>query len=60
MHFIPHRENVNPIWVPQIGQKFRNLDDAWTFWVDYGGHVGFEVRKRYANESKYDGKITSC
>ena len=60
MHFIPHRENVNPIWVPQIGQKFRNLDDAWTFWVDYGGHAGFEVRKRYANESKYDGKITSC
>ena len=38
----------------------RNLDDVWTFWVDYGGHAGFEVRKRYANESKYDGKITSC
>ena len=55
-----HRENVNPIWLPQIVQKFRNLDDAWTFWVDYGGHAGFEVRKRYANESKYDGKITSC
>jgi zinc finger SWIM domain-containing protein 3 len=60
MHLIPYRENVSPIWVPQIGQKFRNLDDAWIFWVEYGGHVGFEVRKRYTNESKYDGKVTSC
>jgi hypothetical protein len=31
MHLIPYKENVSPIWVPQIGQKFRNLDDAWIF-----------------------------
>ena len=55
-----YRENVNPSWVPQVGQKFRNLDDAWSFWVNYGGRAGFEVRKRCTNESKFDGKVTSC
>jgi hypothetical protein len=37
---------VSPSWLPRIGMKFRNLDDAWSFWVNYGGHVGFEVRKK--------------
>ena len=50
---------MNPSWVPQVGQKFRNLDDAWSFWVNYGDHAEFEVRKRYTNESKFDGKVTS-
>ena len=36
------------------------MDDAWSFWVDYGGHAGFEVWKRYTNESKSDKKVTSC
>ena len=49
-----YRENVNPSWVPQVGQKFSNLDDAWSFWVNYGGRVGFEVRKRYTNESSIE------
>jgi zinc finger SWIM domain-containing protein 3 len=40
--------------------KFRNPDDAWSFWVNYGGHVGFEVRKRCINKSKSDGKATSA
>ena len=26
----------------------------------YGGRTGFDVRKRYANVSSYDGKVTSC
>ena len=60
MHFFMYRENVNPSWVPQVGQKFSNLDDDWSFWINYGGRVGFEVRKRYTNESKFDGKVTSC
>lgn len=51
---------MNPIGLPQVAQKFRNLDDAWSFWVNYGGRAGFEIRKRYKNESKYDGKVTSC
>jgi hypothetical protein len=50
---------MNPSWLSHIGQKFRSFDDAWSFWVNYGGHVGFEVRKRYFDESKYDGKATS-
>jgi hypothetical protein len=58
--FFMYRENVNPSWAPQIGQKFRNLDDAWSFWVNYGGRAGFEVRKKYTNESKFDEKVTSC
>jgi zinc finger SWIM domain-containing protein 3 len=28
--------------------------------VAYGGHTGFDVRKRYCNSSKFDGKVTSC
>ena len=30
------------------------------FWVEYGGHIGFDVRKRCINLSKFDGKATSC
>ena len=60
MHLFLYRENATPIWVPYIGQKFRNLEDAWSFWVDYGSHAGFEVRKRYTNESKCDKRVTSC
>ena len=50
---------MNPVWVPRAGQTFRNLDDAWSFWINYGGCVGFDVKKRYTIESKYDGKATS-
>ena len=60
MHLFSYRENGTPIWVHYIGQKFRNLEDAWSFWVDYGSHAGFEVRKRYTNESKCDKRVTSC
>ena len=49
-----------PNWLRQIGQKFRNLDDAWSFWVNYGDHAGFEVRIKYHNKSKMDRKVTSC
>ena len=51
---------MNPIWLPQVGLKFRNLDDAWLFWVNYGGCAGFEVRKRYTNKRPNDDKVTSC
>ena len=30
------------------------------FWVILGGQKGFEVRKKYANKRKYDGKVRSC
>ena len=32
---------------PQVGLRFKNLDEAWQFWVAYGGRMGFDVRKRY-------------
>jgi zinc finger SWIM domain-containing protein 3 len=46
--------------IPQVGLRLRNPDEAWQFWVAYGGHTGFDVRKRYRNLSKCDGKVTSC
>ncbi|XP_024316957.1 uncharacterized protein LOC100833015 [Brachypodium distachyon] len=51
--------NDIPSWVPQIGMKFNTLDEAWYFWQHYGGRIGFGVRKRYSNVSKFDGTITS-
>jgi zinc finger SWIM domain-containing protein 3 len=45
---------------PQVGMRFRNPDEAWLFWVAYGGRVGFEVRKRNKHVSKMDGQVTSC
>lgn len=46
--------------VPQVGMKFQSVDEAWKFWEAYGSHTGFEVRKRYTNKRKYDGKARSC
>ena len=45
---------------PQIGLRFKNSDEAWQFWVPYGGRSGFDVRKRYTNYNKFDCKVTSC
>ncbi|KAG2540871.1 hypothetical protein PVAP13_9NG587142 [Panicum virgatum] len=44
----------------ELGLRFRNPDEGWLFWVAYGGRTGFDVRKRYTNISKIDGKVTSC
>ncbi|CAO2188105.1 unnamed protein product, partial [Urochloa humidicola] len=49
-----------PSLAPYVGMEFRNSDEAWTFWMSYGGQKGFEVRKRYTNKSQSDGTITSC
>ena len=46
--------------IPQVGMRFRNADEAWVFWVAYGGRVGFDVRKRNKHVSKMDGQVTSC
>nr|XP_025877975.1 protein FAR1-RELATED SEQUENCE 5-like [Oryza sativa Japonica Group] len=40
--------------------EFNTVDEAWMFWVSYGGQKGFEVRKRYSNKRKSDGKVRSC
>jgi hypothetical protein len=46
--------------VPQLGMKFQSVDEAWKFWKAYGSHIGFEVRKRYINKRKSDGKARPC
>ncbi|XP_044331085.1 protein FAR1-RELATED SEQUENCE 5 isoform X2 [Triticum aestivum] len=46
--------------IPQVGMRFKDSNEAWMFWVEYGGHIGFDVRKRCTNKSKFDGKVTSC
>jgi len=46
--------------IPEIGLSFRNPDEAWQFWVAYGGRTGFDVRKRYTNISKFDRQVTLC
>ena len=45
---------------PEVGLRFKNPEEDWAFWLAYGGHKGFDVRKRYTNFSKYDAKVTSC
>jgi zinc finger SWIM domain-containing protein 3 len=40
--------------------KFRDSAEAWEFWVEYGGHIGFDVRKRNTIKSRCDGTIPSC
>lgn len=46
-------------WVPQIGMTFSSVTEAQKFWNYYGGQIGFDVRKRFQNTSKLDGKVTS-
>ena len=46
--------------IPQVGMRFRNVDEAWVFWVAYGGRAGFDVRKRNKKVSKCDGEVISC
>jgi zinc finger SWIM domain-containing protein 3 len=48
-----------PFWIPQIGMTFSSFDEAWNFWVTYGGRMGFDVRKCYTNTSPLDGLVTS-
>jgi len=46
--------------IPEVGLRFKNPEEDWAFWLAYGGHKGFDVRKKYTNLSKFDGKVTSC
>jgi zinc finger SWIM domain-containing protein 3 len=51
---------VLPNLMPKVGMEFNTIDEAWMFWIAYGGQKGFEVTKRYTNKRKSDGKIRSC
>ena len=46
-------------WKPKVGIIFDSIEKAWKFWVDYGGRVGFGVRKQYEHKKK-DGSTASC
>lgn len=52
-------DNANSSWTPKEGMEFSNLEEAWNFWRFYGGKMGFNVRKHYANKSKKDNVVTS-
>ncbi|KAK2374309.1 protein FAR1-RELATED SEQUENCE [Trifolium repens] len=41
-------------WKPKLEMMFDSIEDAWKFWDDYGGKVGFSVRKQYSNKNKHD------
>jgi zinc finger SWIM domain-containing protein 3 len=51
---------ATPFWVPKISMTFNSIDEAWNFWVTYGGRMGFDVRKCYTNKSGLDGLVTTC
>ena len=40
---IDHSMPATPVWIPQMGMKFSSVDEAWEFWVTYGGRMGFDV-----------------
>ena len=44
--------------LPEIAMEFNTIDEAWMFWIRYGGQKGFEVGKRYRNERKSDGNLS--
>ena len=41
-----------PSLLSEIGIEFNTVDEAWMFWIRYGGQKGFEVRKKYTNKRK--------
>lgn len=45
--------------MPQIGMTFNSYEEAWDFWVKYGGRIGFDVRNNYTNKSDLDQLVTS-
>jgi len=59
-HQDSNTKTLMPCLAPYVGMEFRNSDEAWSFWISYGAQKGFEVRKRYTNKGKSDGKVTSC
>lgn len=52
-------EGLLPSLLPQVGMEFTTIEEAWMFWISYGGQKGFEVRKKYTNKRKSYGKVRS-
>lgn len=49
-----NREGLISSLLPQVGMEFNTIDEAWMFWISYGGQKGFEVRKMYTNKRKME------
>jgi len=45
-----------PSLVPNVGMEFRNLDEARTFWLSYGGQKGFEAESGTQTKENLMGK----
>jgi len=50
--FFSYRESLIPGLLPCVGMEFRNSDEAWAFWLSYGGQKSFEVRKGIQTKQK--------
>ena len=51
------RTNATPFWIPKMDMTFTGFDEAWDFWVTYGGLMVFDVRKCHTNTSDLDGLV---
>ncbi|XP_058782736.1 protein FAR1-RELATED SEQUENCE 5-like [Vicia villosa] len=52
--------STNIDWKLMIGMEFDSSEAPFQFWLAYGAHIGFGVRKRYVNKNKKTGSISSC
>jgi hypothetical protein len=55
-----HLPQVKPSWIPQTGLEFESLSSVDIFWKYYGGRMSFSTRKKYENNCKQNGVVTSC
>ena len=46
-------------WKPKLGMPFDSEQAAYDFYNNYGGKVGFSIRKSYAHKNKQTKEITS-
>ncbi|XP_059639869.1 protein FAR1-RELATED SEQUENCE 5-like [Cornus florida] len=46
-------------WIPCVDIQFDSEEVAYDFYNEYGGRVGFSIRREYKNNSRKDEKVTS-
>ncbi|XP_059663832.1 protein FAR1-RELATED SEQUENCE 5-like [Cornus florida] len=46
-------------WIPRVDMQFDSEEVAYDFYNEYGGRVGFSIRRKYKNNNRKDGKVTS-
>ena len=55
--FFSSRVGVLPSLLSEIGIEFNTVDEAWMFWIRYGGQKGFEVRKSTQTKENLMGRL---